>query len=112
MDHYHIWCNLKPGTSDLQFAEAVAGYLGGLKEQELIEGYTLTRRKLGFGPPGLGDFHIDILTRNMAQLEEAFQEVARRSDATESRHQGVYSLVQDLNFALYRDFPDPCRPRQ
>ena len=112
MDHYHIWCNLKPGASDLKFADAVDEYLGGLEEQGLIEGYTLTRRKLGFGPPHLGEFHVDISTRNMAQLEEAFQEVARRAEGTETRHHGVYSLVQDLNFGLYRDFPDPCRARQ
>ncbi len=32
MDVYHIWCNLRPGTSDLEFCENVDRYLGGLRE--------------------------------------------------------------------------------
>lgn len=112
MDHYHIWCNLKPSAGDLEFAAAAAEYLGDLQSQGLIADYTLARRKLGFGPPALGEFHLDIQTQNMAQLEEAFQEVARRTGEVEVRHHRMYSLVQDLSFALYRDFPDACRTQK
>ena len=45
MDLYHIWCNLKPGVSDLEFAESVGGYLGELQREERIAAFRVTRRK-------------------------------------------------------------------
>jgi hypothetical protein len=51
MDHYHTWFDLKSGTKDAEFARAMARYMGHLKENGLIEGWRLTRRKLGFGRP-------------------------------------------------------------
>ena len=77
MDLYHIWCDLKPGMGDLVFAEKAAVYLGHLKQQGLIEAFRVTRRKLGFGPPGLGEFHLMIETRDLAQLDAAFNRAAR-----------------------------------
>ena len=109
MNLYHIWCDLKPGVGDLRFAEKVGAYMGHLKEQGLIEGWRLTRRKLGLGPPGLGEFHIIVETKDLAQLEQAFQRVASRTEPVESVHHGVNSLVCNAVFGLYRDFPDPVR---
>jgi Family of unknown function (DUF6614) len=109
MDSYHLWCNLKPGVRDLEFAAAIEGYLGWLRGQGLIAGYRLQRRKLGFGPPGLGEFHVAIETTDLAQLERAFQRVATREGEVERLHARVYSAVTDLVVALYRDFPDPVR---
>jgi hypothetical protein len=111
LDIYHAWCDLKPGTSDTGFAEKVAGYMGHLKEQALIESWRLTRRKLGFGAPGLGEFHLMIEVKNLAQLEQAFERVAGRREPAEGFHFDVNSLVQNAVFALYRDFPDPFRHR-
>jgi len=111
MDLYHAWCDLKPGVSDLMFCEKVAVYMGRLKSSGLIEGWRLTRRKLGLGAPGLGEFHIMIEIKNLAQLEQAFEEVATRREPVEGFHFGVNSLVQNLTSALYRDFPDPFRHR-
>lgn len=111
MDIYHVWCDLKPGVSDLTFAENVAKYLGRLKTDGLIEGWRLTRRKLGLSPDGFGEFHLMIETRNMAQLDEAFQRVSSRREPVESFHFAVNSLVQNTRFALYRDFPDAHRHR-
>lgn len=111
MDHYHIWCDLKPGESDLAFADNLARYLGGLKAEGLVEGHRLTRRKLGLAPDGFGDFHIVIETRDMAQLDAAFRKVAERAGQTEAHHEAVYRAVSNLRFALYRDFPDPERAR-
>jgi hypothetical protein len=106
---YHIWCDLKPGVSDLTFAERVGGYLGHLKEQGLIEGFRLARRKLGLAPPALGEFHIIIEVRDLAQLDRAFDCVAGRREPVEGFHFGVNSLTTNATFALYRDFPDPVR---
>jgi hypothetical protein len=109
MDHYHIWCNLRAGVSDTDFCRRVDRYLGRLREEGLIEGHRIARRKLGLGPADLGEFHITIEVRDLSQLDHAFRAVARRSDPIESFHHAVNSLVTDTRFALYRDFPDPGR---
>ena len=106
MDYYEIWCDLKPGVKDLDFCEDVRAYMLHLQDSGLIAGFRLARRKLGFGPPDLGEFNITIETNDLAQLEQAFQDVRRRSGTTERLHAKVYSAVENLTFALYRDFPD------
>lgn len=111
MDIYHGWCDLKPGVSDTRFADAFARYMAHLKDEGKIESYRLTRRKLGLGPAHLADFHFMIEVRDMAQLDQAFSFVATRAGAIESEHEGVNSLVCNVTFALYRDFPDPVRMR-
>lgn len=111
MDIYHIWCNLKPGLSDSAFSERIGAYLGHLEEQGAIAGWRLTRRKLGLAPPELGDFHIMIEVRDLAQLDAAFARAAARRDPVEGLHFAVNSMVSDARFALYRDFPDAVRER-
>lgn len=109
MDLYQIWCNLKDSTKDVEFCEHVSRYLGHLRDRGLLSGFRITRRKLGFGPQELGEFNITIETTDMAQLERAFQDVARRSGQTELLHKCVYDAVTNVRFALYRDFPDAVR---
>jgi uncharacterized protein DUF6614 len=109
VDHYHIWVNLRDSHKDLEFASHVAAYMGYLQSQGLIEGHSLERRKLGFGPPDLGEFHIDIRTKDLAQLEKAFSQVATRDGKVEELHGKVYGAVTDFRSALYRDFPDAVR---
>ena len=111
MDIYHGWCNLKPGAGDMDFADAFARYMDHLKSTGKIASWRLTRRKLGLGPSQLGEFHFMIEVEGLAQLDEAFSLVATRASETEGVHHGVNSLVKDVQFALYRDFPDPMRQR-
>lgn len=111
MDIYDIWVDLKPGQRDMEFVEHVGRYLGKLKADGLIEGFRVSRRKLGLGIPGLGEFHIAIETRDLAQLERAFQTVSSRADPVETFHHAVNSRVENFKAALYRDFPDPHRRR-
>lgn len=111
MDIYDIWVDLKPGQGDLDFVEHVGRYLGKLKSDGLIEGFRISRRKLGLGIPGLGEFHIAIETRDLAQLDRAFQTVSSRADPVETFHHAVNSRVENFKAALYRDFPDPHRRR-
>ncbi len=47
--------------------------------------------------------------KNLAQLDEAFNHVASRSEPVESVHFNVNSKVENLRFGLYRDFPDFVR---
>jgi hypothetical protein len=109
MDHYHAFFDLKPGAKDLEVARAVARYMEHLKTQGLIEGWHLTRRKLGLGPRELGEFHVVMEAKNLAQLDAAFAQVASRGEPVESLHFGVNRYAANLTFALYRDFPDLVR---
>jgi hypothetical protein len=109
MDIYNCFVSLKDGVSDIAFADAVATYLGGLKDDDKIVSWRLMRRKLGLGPKELGEFHLMIEVEGLAQLDAAFQLVSTRAGEVEVRHHGVNSLVQSATFALYRDFPDPQR---
>ncbi len=109
MNYYAIWVNLIDSRRDLDFAAAVQAYLGHLKERGTLESYQLMRRKFGFGPDGLGEFHVVIATKDLAQLDAAFQVAATRAAEVETLHARVYSLVKDFRAALYRDFPDPQR---
>ena len=96
MDIYHIWCNLKSGTKDVPFCNRVDAYLGRLRDEQLIANYRITRRKLGFGPPQLGEFHIAIEVADLAQLDAAFQHVAHRAGPIEGLHHAVNSQVTDF----------------
>ena len=109
MNLYEIWCDLKPGMSDLAFAERTADWLGRLQGEAAIERFRLTRRKLGFGPPALGEFHIQIEVRDLAQLDKAFLIAASRAEPYELLHHCVNHMVENVKFALYRDFPDAVR---
>lgn len=109
MDRYHLWFDLRPGVRDLDLAAAVRDYLDALRVQGLLEGYLLERRKLGFGPAELGEWHVQIETRDLAQLDACFGHVAARAGETERLHAAVWSKVAGLKTALYRDFPDPVR---
>ena len=109
MDVYQIWCNLAPGTEDLAFCTALQRYLGELRERGLLESFRILRRKLGLGPPGLGEFQVLVETRDLAQLDAAFGAAAQRAEPVEGLHAAVNQLVRDATFALYRDFPDAVR---
>ena len=111
MDYYQIWCNVKESGKDLEFCENVSKYLGYLQNQGKLRGFTITRRKLGWGPAELGEFNITIMTENMAQLEQAFSLVATRDGEVERLHRNVFAAVTDFRSALYRDFPDSVRVR-
>ena len=60
MDLYHVYCDTRPGVSDMAFVAAVERYMGHLQGEGLIAGWRLTRAKLGFGLKGLGDWHLVI----------------------------------------------------
>ena len=94
---------------DSSFAEHVHSYMEHLKADGLIQGWRLTRRKLGLGAPGHGEFHIMIEVTDLAQLDRAFRQVAAREEPTEGFHFHVNSLASNAVFALYRDFPDAFR---
>ena len=102
---YHIWCDIRDTSKDVEFCSAIDAYLGHLKKLGHIESFTVTRRKFGFGPSELGDFHITIRVHDLGKLDDAFHLVASRSGEVERLHGPVWSVAINLKTALYRDFP-------
>ena len=86
MDIYHIWCNLKDGVRDLEFVERAEGYFAHLKEQKVLAGHRIMRRKLGLGPKHLHEFHIMLEFADLAHLDRAFSHVASRTAPVEGFH--------------------------
>ncbi|MGB0651670.1 MAG: DUF6614 family protein [Thermoplasmatota archaeon] len=111
MDRYELWFDLKPGTRDLDFADAFDALAAHLKEEGLVEAARLARRKLGLGPASLGEFWATLEVKDLAQLDAAFNVMAARKPDAHKLHAAVFTKVQGLQTALYRDFPDPVRPR-
>ena len=109
IDIYHIWGDLKPGVGDIEFTDSATEYLGHLKQSGELEAFRITRRKLGLGVAGLGEFHLQLEFSGLAQLDQAFTRVSTRNNPVESFHQAVNSKVSHVQFALYRDFPDQHR---
>jgi hypothetical protein len=111
VDHYHIWVDLKPGIKDLDLASSIEGLLDNLKGKGLLESWSLQRRKLGFGPDALGEWHVDIVCKDLAQLDAAFNHMTPRTGEMERLHAMVWSKVDNYKAGLYRDFPDANRAR-
>ena len=109
MDIYHVWCDLRTGVSDLEFTSAAETYLSRLVDDGRMDSFRITRRKLGLGLAGPGEFHLMLEFEGLAQLDDAFTHVASRSDPVEGFHHAVNSRVSSVSFALYRDFPDQQR---
>ncbi|MCW5936299.1 MAG: hypothetical protein KIT11_03210 [Fimbriimonadaceae bacterium] len=109
MDLYEIWVDLAPGVRDVEFVEAIRGWLGFLQERGEIEGYRLSRRKFGFGPEALGEWHVTIEFKNLTQADDAFHTAASRHPEVEALHAEVYRRVTNYKSGLYRDFPDAPR---
>lgn len=109
MDSYEIWVNLLPGTDDLDFVDAVNEYCSWFSTNNLLNSYRIRRRKFGFGPEALGEFNISLHFDTLSQMDEAFQQAARRAGELEQLHAAVYSKVTDFKSGLFRDFPDPVR---
>ncbi|MCR9222231.1 MAG: hypothetical protein NXI21_18575 [Alphaproteobacteria bacterium] len=111
MDYYQGFFTLKEGVSDVEFADHFAAYMNRLKDEGAIEGWRLMRRKLGLGPEQLHEFQFLVETDGLAQLDRAFRVVSTRAGEWEPLHHCVNGLVDEVVFALYRDFPDPHRER-
>ena len=84
MDYYEAWFNLKNTSKDLEFTKRMRQFMSHLEEKGLIQGYKLTRRKLGFGPLGLGEFHVTIECEEQANgcAESRSSENANRATSS------------------------------
>lgn len=109
MDVYEIYCDLKPGVRDLDFVECVHRYLDHMRTHSGLANYRILRCKLGFRPAHLTEFQIMLEFADASAMDATFNQVAERTDPIERLHFEVNSKVQNISFALYRDFPDSVR---
>jgi hypothetical protein len=109
MNVYAIWVDLIDSSQDLDFFRAVQQFMNHFQERGLVDGFTIERRKFGFSPDGLGEFHIRIHTNTLDALDQAFNLASTRTGETEIIHKDVFSRVKNFKSALYRTFPDPGR---
>jgi hypothetical protein len=84
-------------------------YMDALKNDGLMQGWRLMRRKLGLS--AVGEFHLMMEFSDLAQFDSAFSRVGSRREPIEGVHFGGNSLVANVQFGLYRDFPDSIRHR-
>ena len=109
MNIYQAFFSLKEGVKDMEFQRNLQSYMEFLIENGHLHKWRLLRRKLGLGPKELGDWHLIMEFESLAALDLAFGHVATRTGEVEQRHHGVNKMIQNITFALYRDFPDPNR---
>ncbi len=109
VDHYQIWVDLRPGVKDMDFYAAIKAMHDHLQAEGAIESWSILRRKLGFGPEALGEWHIDIVTRDMRQLQDCYDAMTPRTGKMEKLHAAVWSKVTNFKAGLSRDFPDANR---
>src|SRR5258708_12516656 len=111
MDIYNAWFDLKAGVSDVEFSDRLKTYMDSLKSDGLMQGWRLTRRKLGLSAAPVGEFHLMMEFLDLAQLDSAFNRFGSRLEPIEGVHFRVNSLVATVQFALYPHFPNSLLPR-
>ena len=109
MNIYQAFFTLKDGVSDMEFQRSLQSYMEYLIAENHLHAWRLLRRKLGLGPKELGDWHLIMEFESLAALDLAFGHVASRKGQVESKHRSVNRMIQNITFALYRDFPDAER---
>ena len=109
MNIYQAFFSLKEGTNDMEFQRGMQAYMEYLIEQGHLSKWRLMRRKLGLGPSEIGEWHLMMEFDNLAALDLAFGHVTTRAGEVEHRHHSVNKMIQNVKFALYRDFPDTER---
>jgi hypothetical protein len=72
-----------------------------------MEGYRITRCKMGFRSMDIPEWHIMMEFTDMSQMESAFKRVTPLSGDLEAKHRSFNQFVSgNIQHALYRDWPD------
>ena len=110
MDIYHIWANKEGDIIDKEWVSNMRSFLDHLVSEDKMVSYRITRCKMGFRSiADLPEWHIMMEFRDMAHMESAFKRVAPLEGELEEKHRGFNQFVaDDIQHALYRDWPDEC----
>lgn len=106
MNLYHVMLDLRDDAKALAFAGAVEAWMEHLRDQGVIRGWRLLRRKLNLCADSCRDFLLEIEVEDLAQLDRAFRLVGNLSDEVERLHRQVHQMVKTSDCGLYRPFPD------
>ena len=109
MNLYVCMISLKQDAKALPFAAALEAWMSHLQDQGTIGHWFLFRRKLNLAADCYRDFLLQIEVAGLAQLDQAFRVVSQPSDDVENMHCRVHDMIDRVDFALYRPFPDPQR---
>lgn len=109
MNLYHCSIDLKNNAKAMAFAQSLEAWMEFLKTAGTINEWRLLRRKLGFVAPDSRDFLLEIECENLTQLDSAFRMVGSGSEQVDRLYTTVHQMIAQVDFSLYRSFPDPER---
>ncbi|MBI1392854.1 MAG: hypothetical protein GC152_08955 [Alphaproteobacteria bacterium] len=109
MNLYHCMIELKDSERALAFSSAVEAWLGHLKDEGLILGWRLFRRKFGLASGGHTDFILEVEVENLAELERTFSALSQMQDEPARRYDQLHAMIATVDVGLYRPYPDPAQ---
>ena len=89
----------------LEFVDKMNMFLDKLVEQKKMDGYRVTRMKLGFRSMDMPEFRIDMEFDNMQQLDDAMTVTIHDKDV-DKVHVGFNNVDVKLYNISIRDYPD------
>jgi hypothetical protein len=107
-DLYTIWADKEGDISDTDWVNGMKQFFDHLISEDRMLDYRITRCKMGFRSiADMPEWMIIMEFRDMAQMESAFQRVARKQGELEEKHQSFNQFVSgNIQHALFRDWPD------
>lgn len=108
MDLYTIWADKQGDITDLEWVTGMRQFFEHLIKEDRMVSYRITRCKMGFRSiADLPEWMIIMEFRNMAQMDLAFQRVAKKEGELEQKHLSFNQFVSgNIQHALFRDWPD------
>ncbi len=109
MNLYHCMIDLANDAQALNFAQAVDDWMSHLRGRGLIGDWRLMRRKLNLASDAHRDFLLEIELDGLRQLEDLFRHACSPSDEVDRLYSRVHGMIGQVEFGLYRPYPDPER---
>ena len=108
MNLYCCQIDLRHDAKALAFAAALEAWLSHLQTEGVIGPWCLMRRKLNLAADCYRDFFLEIEIADLAQLDAAFAATGHTDDDAEGAMRArVHDMIAEMDFALYRPYPDP-----
>ena len=109
MNLYHCMFDLVEDSKALAFAGALESWMTLLKDRGTVQNWRLLRMKLNLGADCCRDFLLEVEVTDLGQLDQAFRLVGSKDDAVAEAYGRVHAMVGQVQYGLYRPFPDPER---
>ena len=106
-DLYTIWANKEGDISDIDWVKGMQSFFDHLVSEDKMVDYRITRCKMGFRSiADMPEWMIIMEFRDMAQMELAFQRVAKKQGELEEKHRSFNQFVaSNIQHVLFRDWP-------